>query len=377
LLAVNPGQFRAREVLVLLRPSAPGAQAANALAAAVARDYGLQVEITYPSRLLASALVRYRIPDARSVQAVTATLGNDQRVRSPQPNFIYQLSQSTSATPGSLPQYALDVIGARKAQATSLGRNVTVAVIDTGIDDSHPDLAGALRDHFDAVGDGHWDAGQHGTEIGSLIAARGQLLGVAPGARLLSIRAFPAKGDQSGEATSLALVRALDWAVGQHASIVNMSLAGPEDPMVDAAVMEAVAAGTTIVAAAGNAGPGAPPAYPAALKGVIAVTATDQDDKLYEKANQGAYISVAAPGVDVLAAAPGSGYELTTGTSIASAEVSGIVALLKQLAPTLTPGQVASVLSRTAKSIAGGKGPVRVDAAKAVAELPPVVQAAQ
>jgi subtilisin family serine protease len=270
------------------------------------------------------------------------------------------------------------VIRARKAQETSLGRNVTVAVIDTGIDDSHPDLVGALRDHFDAVGDGRWDAGQHGTEIGSLIAAHGQLLGVAPGARLLSIRAFPSKGDQSGEATSLALVRALDWAVGQHASIVNMSLAGPEDPMVDAAVMEAVAAGTTIVAAAGNAGPGAPPAYPAALKGVIAVTATDQGDKLYERANQGSYISVAAPGVDVLAAAPGSGYELATGTSIASAEVSGIVALLKQLSPALTPGQVENVLSHTAKDIGGGgKGPVRVDAAKAVAELPPVAQAAR
>jgi subtilisin family serine protease len=104
-----------------------------------------------------------------------------------------------------------------------------------------------------------------------------------------------------------------------------------------------------LIAAAGNAGPNSAPLYPAADADVIAVTATDMSDGLYKMANRGQFIAVAAPGVDVLALAPGESYQVTTGTSVAAAEVSGIAALLLELKPSLTPADIRAILLKTAK----------------------------
>jgi subtilisin family serine protease len=103
-----------------------------------------------------------------------------------------------------------------------------------------------------------------------------------------------------------------------------------------------------LIAAAGNAGPKSPPLYPGADPSVIAVSATDYNDKPFAMANRGKYIAVAAPGVDVMVPAPGSRYELTTGTSVAAAHVSGVAALLVERNPTITPDEVRAVLMRTA-----------------------------
>ena len=104
-----------------------------------------------------------------------------------------------------------------------------------------------------------------------------------------------------------------------------------------------------LIAAAGNAGPQSEPLYPAADPNVIAVTATDSDDHLFKMANRGRYIAVAAPGVDILALAPGGAYQLSTGTSIAAAHVSGIAALLLERKPSLKPADIRAVLIATAK----------------------------
>ena len=105
-----------------------------------------------------------------------------------------------------------------------------------------------------------------------------------------------------------------------------------------------------LIAAAGNAGPRSPPLYPAADPNVIAVTATDIDDALFSGANRGSHIAVAAPGVDVLVPGPAATYQFTTGTSVASAEVSGVAALLIERNPKLTPADVRRILTRTAKA---------------------------
>src|SRR6185436_5250681 len=110
--------------------------------------------------------------------------------------------------------------------------------------------------------------------------------------------------------------------------------------------------GIVLVAAAGNAGPSSPPLFPAADSNVIAVTATDIDDGLFSGANRGGHIAVAAPGVDVLVPGTGGSYQLTTGTSVASAEVSGVAALLIERNPSLTPADVRRILTRTAKQVA-------------------------
>ena len=106
-----------------------------------------------------------------------------------------------------------------------------------------------------------------------------------------------------------------------------------------------------LIAAAGNAGPKSPPLFPGADPNVIAVTATDVDDKLFTGANRGRYIAVAAPGVDILVPAPEDAYQLTTGTSVAAAQVSGVVALMLERNPKLTPADVRRILTSTARRL--------------------------
>jgi subtilisin family serine protease len=133
--------------------------------------------------------------------------------------------------------------------------------------------------------------------------------------------------------------------------IVNMSFAGPRDPTLERALKAAYDKGVILVAAAGNAGPKSPPLFPAADKHVIAVTATDIDDRLFTGANRGGHIAVSAPGVDILVPAPSSTYQMTTGTSVATAHVSGIVALMLERNPNLTPADVKRILTASAKKL--------------------------
>jgi subtilisin family serine protease len=130
-----------------------------------------------------------------------------------------------------------------------------------------------------------------------------------------------------------------------------MSFAGPEDPTLHKILAAAYRRNMILIAAAGNAGPQAAPPYPAADPDVIAVTATDDNDGLYQMANRGSYIAIAAPGVEVLALAPGRAYEITTGTSVAAAHVSGIAALLLERHASLTPADVRRILMGTAKPL--------------------------
>ena len=123
-----------------------------------------------------------------------------------------------------------------------------------------------------------------------------------------------------------------------------------------------------MIAAAGNAGPKSPPLYPGADPNVIAVTATDMDDKLFSGANRGKYVAIAAPGVDILVPAPNSAYQLTTGTSVATAHITGIVALMLERNPKLTPADVRRILTASAKKLgpADQFGAGLVDPAKAL-----------
>ena len=346
----------------------------------------LNVEVQYRSSLLGAKIVRLRIPDNRQREQVIATViqavGADPRILAIQPNFVFEASQSaTPATlgPPPLPQYATEKVRLTEAHRTSLGRNVRIAVIDTGMDGAHPELAGAVAESFDAIGEGPVEIEAHGTAIAGIVAARQQMRGMAPDARVLAVRSFSGGTDTAGvrrkpEATTLSLIKGLDWAAANAARIVNMSFAGPKDPLLQATIEAAQARGLIMVAAAGNGGPSAASAYPAAFDQVIAVTASDSDDQLYDKANRGSYIAVAAPGVDILALAPEAAYEMSSGTSLAAAHVSGIIALMLERKPTLTIETVRAILSSTARdpdrtAAARGLGAGIVDAARAVAAV--------
>ena len=180
------------------------------------------------------------------------------------------------------------------------------------------------------------------------IAAQGRLVGVAPGARLLVYTAFSANA--AGPST-FAIVKGVDWAVEQRAQVINMSFAGPRSRVVEIALKSAYDNQVVLVAAVGNSGPDSPPLYPGADPNVIAVSATDDDDEIYAGATRGLHIALSAPGVNVLAPAPEAGYQLTTGTSIAAAHVTGVVALLLQSNPALKPQDIRRILTITAKKL--------------------------
>ncbi len=195
-------------------------------------------------------------------------------------------------------------------------------------------------------------ADPHGTAIAGIIAARGLVRGIAPAARILSLRAFrPGLGGAPATASTAVLVVAMDRAMARGATILNLSFAGPADPLLHRLVKAVAAKGGMIVAAAGNKGPDAEPVYPAGYAEVIAVTATDAADRIYAKANRGAYIAVAAPGVDVLAPGVAKSHQMQSGTSFAAALVSGILALMRERTPGLTLDDARQALMATAADL--------------------------
>jgi subtilisin family serine protease len=162
--------------------------------------------------------------------------------------------------------------------------------------------------------------------------------------------------------------------VKQGAQVINMSFAGPRDPLLEQAIRGLKDKGIILIAAAGNAGPKSPPLFPAADPNVIAVSATDVDDRTYKNGNRGKHVAIAAPGVDILVPAPEGGYQLTTGTSVAAAHISGVVAMLLERNSRLTPAEVRGILATSARKLPQSRNEVGaglVDPVQALAKAGP------
>ena len=333
-------RFVPNEVLLNI-PAGISAPALNA----IARRHRLtQLEarsFTLPPRRLA----RLRIDDARPVATVIRSLQQEASILGAQPNYYYRLEQGSPASDPT--QYAVGKMRLSEAHVLAKGENIRVAVIDTTIDAQHPDLAGAVAASYDATG--KFDKPHvHGTGIASVIAARGKLTGAAPSVKVLAVAAFSSLGSQG---SSWNVLTGLEWAGTSNADVINMSFAGPSDPEMQLKIVALRRKGAVLVAAAGNAGPKARPLYPAAYPEVIAVTATDVDDKVFDNANRGTHIAVAAPGVAILAAAPNESYQIQSGTSFAAAQVSGVAALLLERNRRLDAGSVRRILTSTARDL--------------------------
>src|SRR5262249_50442844 len=280
---------------------------------------------------------------------VVRTLSGDARIKSAQPNYIFRIQQAAVAAKGDPAQYALAKLRIPQAHTLTKGENVLVAVIDSGVDVTHPDLNGVIAGTFalfDPLGQPH----SHGTAIAGVIAAQARLrlMGCAPAVRILAIKAF-GEAVSGAEGTGLNIRKGIEYAVERGAKVINMSFAGPRDPQLESAIAAAHEKGIVLVGAVGNAGPNSPALFPASDPRVIAVTATDATDKLFAAAVRGTHIAVAAPGVDIALLAPGGGFQFASGTSFAAAHVSAIVALLLERNPQLTPGAVRQLLLSTAR----------------------------
>jgi len=251
-------------------------------------------------------------------------------------------------------QWHLATLGIPQAQKIGQGDGVIVAVLDTGVDAKHVELAGAvLPGKGFGEGnntDGRFDPVGHGTAMAGLIAGRGLpngggVLGVAPKATILPLQVVRS---DTGLAVPRLFAEGIDWAVDHGAKVINISADTSEDPQVREAVDRALRSDVVVVAAVGNAPAQSTIAFPARLPGVVAVGGTDRNGDHAAVSATGPEMVVAAPAVDIVSTSQAGQYTRDTGTSDATAIVSGVVALVRAKFPTLPAPEVVRRITATA-----------------------------
>jgi subtilisin family serine protease len=339
--AMPPSPAGAAQVLLLLRmppdhfrpegaySGGYGDAAAHAarrrVAAALAREHGLTLATDWPMPLLGVDCYAMAVPPAQSPERVVEDLSRDPRVEWAQVVNVYRTRGHND------PLYPLQpaarVWQLSELHALATGRDVRVAVVDSGIDDRHPDLMGqiALKENFvDRTRD---VPEQHGTAVAGIIAARADngigIAGVAPQVRLLALRACWEQRDRATLCTSLTLAMALHHAIEHAAAVINLSLSGPSDRLLARLIDVALARRITVVGAIDPVLPDG--GFPASHRGVIAVADT-ADPPLAGGA-------LLAPGRDVPTTLPGGRWGLVSGSSYAAAHVAGLFALLRERMP--------------------------------------------
>jgi subtilisin len=269
---------------------------------------------------------------------------------------IKDLQPKSPSVVSAAPQipWGVQRVGAPQAWAKTRGAGAAVAVIDTGIDASHPDLAGQIAGGVNILDSQHpenWNDDEgHGTHVAGTIAGNGLnggISGVAPGAKVYAVKVL----DKDGNGNYSDVIAGIEWAMNKGVKIANMSLGADEgsDPL-HRAVQAALAKGMIIVASAGNSG--GPVGFPGAYPEAIAVAASDSADHVALFSSHGPEVSYIAPGVDILSLKMGGGYTSKSGTSMASPHIAGLAALAFARGAT-TPSALRAALDRAARPIAG------------------------
>jgi subtilisin family serine protease len=336
---------------------------------ALENDYGLREVSAWPIEPLHMHCAVLEVPEGMDRNTLLAAMAHDQRVKLAQPLQSFATRTEDYNDPYVGLQRGFQQMDVADAQSWSRGEGVKVAIIDTGADTQHPDLRGniATAANFVDSDDQQFQRDRHGTEMAGVIAAvannREGIVGIAPAARLLLFKAcWQARADaDAARCNSFTLARALVAAFDAHAQIVNLSLAGPSDPLLDDLIREGLRRGVLFVGAAPvDAAGGAQGLMSQA--GVIAVASAGSASA------HGSALS--APGREILTLLPGGHYDFASGDSIATAQVSGVVALLLAKNHGLTAADAYRLLHDTsAPAEGGGGGPALVDACAAVVSL--------
>lgn len=297
------------------------------LARAIAKKHGLTFLDGWPMPMIGVDCFIMAVPDGRTTTAAANELSSDSKVAWAEPVQLYHAQGSTALPNDPLfaAQPAARAWDLADLHRIATGKGVKVAVIDSGIQANHPDLAGQLLVNRNFVVGQSEVPESHGTGVAGVIAAKSDngigIAGVAPGAKLLGLRACWQQPGAHAETVcdGLSVAKALYFAVQQRADVINLSISGPDDRLLTALVGAALSRGTIVVGAY-NAKK--PDGFPAAVPGVIAVA-----DQSFAGASGQVYI---APGRDVPTTQPGGRWFLVDGSSFSAAHVSGLAALVRQ-----------------------------------------------
>ena len=341
-------------------------------ARAVAQEYGLEQVDHWPIRSLSVYCFVYRVPADGDRGHVVETLRADSRVESAQPLHQFETRVMARAdyddTYASL-QHGLNSLNLPAAHRYSRGEGVRIAVIDSNADTRHEDLQGRVRRIEDFARDAS-DAGlDHGTAVTSVIAARANnargIVGVAPDAKLdLYVACWSQADSKTAVCDSFTLAQALDSLLESKPDVLNLSLAGPEDELVRRLLVEADDRGIILIAARPDDANGAR-MFPASMGQVIAVSSS-------RPGNSGPGDSVFAPGEQILVAVPDNNYDFRSGSSLAAAHVSGVVALVLAVSPTIDASGIRSLLKQSQSGT--GNGRVSIDACSALRIADPALR---
>jgi subtilisin family serine protease len=344
-----------RQLLVMLRMPAPhfrpdidyggsydsrtGRDARRRIAQALASRYGLKLVDQWPMPALGVDCIVMEAPPGASLPGIAEQLSRDARVESAQSMSLFRVLANND------PLYPLQPVAKSWHLADmhriATGKRVRVAEIDTMVEADHPDLSGQVALTRDFVNAPAVVDELHGTAVAGIIAARANngvgITGVAPEAQLLALRACWQTRSRDGAAvcSTFTLAKALQFAIDERVQVINLSVGGPHDPLIGRLIDAASARGITVVGASdprlGDGG------FPASHRGVLAIGAEDGHDS--------PAAVLRAPGRDIPTTVVGRQWGFVTGSSYAAAHVSGLVALLYELAPRLGPQKVREALA--------------------------------
>ena len=367
--ALTPGHAYAGDQSPPLTPDRTVSQPPTRVAAQVGATEVARVSAVQVSPEGAVAVVTQRVRGEEAATAAVADLQSDPATVSV---AVADRVSVLTDDPEYVRQWAMPRLRLPEAWQASTGSGVTVAVVDTGADPTHPDLAGNLVAGADVVGSGvrteMSDGHGHGTHVsGTVAAVTGNsvgVAGVAPDAKVMPVKVL----DSSGSGYTSDVAEGVIYAADHGAQVVNLSLGGPSyNSVLAQAVDYARSRGVVVVAAAGNERQaGNPTTYPAALPGVVAVAATDSTDADASFSNTGSYVDIAAPGVSIRSTLPGARYVSWSGTSMATPHVAGVAALLRARVSSAT--EIEDVLLRSTTDL----GPVGRDDAYGAGLVNPV-----
>ncbi|QDZ08767.1 S8 family serine peptidase [Sphingomonas panacisoli] len=297
------------------------------IANGIARKYGMRVAESWPMPLLGVDCLALDLPPGLSVDGAIALLSRDKAVLWAQPVQTYEgRGAPATSDPLYLAQPSASAWRLSTLHSYATGRGVRVAVIDSKIELTHPDLAGQFSVDADFVGGRVPLAERHGTGVAGVIAAKADngigVAGVAPAARLMALRACweSTSGTRPTLCSTLSLAKAIEYAIDHDAQIINLSLSGPPDPLLDKLIDVALTRGISVVAAYDGAA--LKGGFPASKPGVIAVT--DESLPAWPATVYG------APGRDIPTTEPGGKWYIVNGSSYAAAHVAGLIALARE-----------------------------------------------